>query len=172
MRCELIILSHNLKKQNIMKLNYKKPTLEEVLTETESSVFESPISEYTPSEHMGIEKISLDDDFTRIDFVYIAPKQYSNGGWIQINSGCYIRPIDSEVRYKLIRAINIPLAPSKYYFKSKGQVHQFTLLFPALPKNVKHIDIIERLAEGTYFNFFKVALQHQEPTLIRILNEN
>jgi hypothetical protein len=64
------------------------------------------------------------------------------------------------------------LAPSKYYFKSKGQVHQFTLLFPALPKNLKQIDIIERLAEGTFFNFFRVALQHNEPTLIRIINEN
>ena len=155
-----------------MKQNFKKETLEEVLKQTESYVFKNPISQHTPNEHMGIEKISLDDDFTRVDFVYIAPKKYINGGWITIDSGYFIRPIGSEVRYKLIRAINIPLAPSKYYFKSKGQVHQFTLLFPALPKNVKHIDIIERLAEGTYFNFFKVALQHQEPTLIRILNEN
>ena len=162
----------NLKKQNIMKLNYEKETLEEVLTETESYVFESPISEYTPNEHMGIEKISLDDDFTRIDFVYIAPKKYINGGWIQIDSGCCIRPVGSEVRYKMVSAINIPLAPSKYYFKSKGQVHHFTLLFPPIPKSVKQIDIIERLAEGTYFNFFRIALQHNAPTLIRIINEN
>ena len=155
-----------------MKSNYEKETLEEVLTETESFVFENPISQHTPNEHLGIEKISLDDDFTRIDFVYISPKQYLNGGWIQIDPGCYIRPIGSEVRYKMVSAINIPLAPSKYYFKSKGQVHHFTLLFPALPKSVKQIDIIERLAEGTYFNFFRVALQHNAPTLIRILNEN
>jgi hypothetical protein len=72
----------------------------------------------------------------------------------------------------MVRAINVPIAPSKYYFANKAQVHHFTLLFPALPKTVKHIDIIEKLAEGTYFNFFKVALQHNEPTLIRILNEN
>lgn len=155
-----------------MKPNYQKETLEEVLIENESYVFKSPISEYTPNEHLGIEKISLADDFTRIDFVYIAPKQYINGGWIQINSGCFIRPIGSEVRYKMIRAIHIPVAPTKYIFKRCGEVHHFSLLFPALPKNVKHIDIIERLAEGTYFNFFKVALQHQEPTLIRIINEN
>lgn len=155
-----------------MKPNYEKETLEEVLTATESFVFENPISEYTPNEHMGIEKISLDDDFTRIDFVYIAPKKYINGGWIQMDSGCFIRPIGSEVRYKMVSAINIPLAPAKYLFKAKGQLHHFTLLFPALPKSVKHIDVIERLAEGTYFNFFKVALQHQEPTLIRIINEN
>jgi hypothetical protein len=155
-----------------MKPNYEKETLEEVLTATESFVFKNPISQHTPNEHLGIEKISLEDDFTRIDFVYIAPKKYSNGGWIQIDSGCYIRPIGSDVRYKMIRAIDIPIAPTKYIFKRCGEVHHFSLLFPALPKSVKFIDIIERLAEGTYFNFFKVALQHQEPTLIRIINEN
>ena len=155
-----------------MKPNYEKETLEEVLTETESYVFKNPISQHTPNEHLGIEKISLDDDFTRIDFVYIASKLYKNGGWIQIDSECYIRPIGSEVRYQMVKAINIPLAPSKYYFTSKAQVHHFTLLFPALSKTVKHIDIIEKLAVGTYFNFFKVALQHQETALIRIINEN
>ncbi len=155
-----------------MKTNFETKTEEELLTITEPYVFKNPISKYTPSEHMGIEKISLDDDFTRIDFVYIAPKQYINGGWIQMDSGCFIRPIGSETRYRMVSAINIPLAPSKYYFKSKGQVHHFSLLFPPIPKSVKQIDIIERLAEGTYFNFFRVFLQHNEPTLIRIVNEN
>ena len=155
-----------------MKTNYETETQEELLKKIETEVFKNPISKYTPNEHMGIEKISLDDDFTRIDFVYIAPKQYINGGWIQMDSGCFIRPIGSEICYKMVSAINIPLAPSKYYFKSKGQVHNFSLLFPPMPKSVKQIDIIERLTEGTYFNFFRVSLQHNEPTLIRIVNEN
>ena len=155
-----------------MKTNYETETREELLKKLEPNVFKNPISQQTPNEHLGIEKISLDDDFTRIDFVYIAPKKYLNGGWLQIDSGCYIRPIGSEIRYKMVSAINIPLAPSKFYFKSQGQVHQFTLLFPALPKSVKQIDIIERLAEGRFFNFFRVALQHNAPILIRIINEN
>ena len=155
-----------------MKTNYETEIQEELLKKLEPNVFKNPISQQTPNEHLGIEKISVDDDFTRIDFVYIAPKKYINGGWIQMDSGCFIRPIGSEIRYKMVSAINIPLAPSKYYFKSKGQVHHFSLLFPALPKSVKQIDIIERLAEGTFFNFFKVTLQHNAPTLIRIINEN
>ena len=155
-----------------METNYETETQEELLKEIEPNVFKNPISKYTPNEHLGIEKISLNEDFTRIDFVYISPKMYVNGGWIQIDSGCYIRPIGSNTRYKMIQAINIPIAPTKYYFKSKGQVHHFSLIFPALPKNVKQIDIIEKLAEGTYFNFFRVQLQHNEPTLIRIINEN
>jgi hypothetical protein len=138
-----------------MKTNFETKTEEEALTITEPYVFKNPISQYTPSEHMGIEKISLDDDFTKIDFVYIAPKQYINGGWIQLDSGCFIRPIGSEIRYKMVSAINIPLAPSKYYFKSKGQVHHFSLIFPTRAKDIRAIDFIEKLAEG---NFFNIAL--------------
>lgn len=155
-----------------MKTNNAKETLKQVLTETELYVFKNPISQHITDEHLGIEKISLDMDFTRIDFVYIAPKQYINGGWIQMDSGCYIKPISSEIKYKMVGAINIPIAPSKYCFKSKGQVHHFTLLFPAIPKNSKQIDIIEKFAEGNYFNFFRVGLQHNAPTIIRIINEN
>lgn len=155
-----------------MKSNFINKSLEEILAVSELLVFENPISEYAPNENLGIEKISLDDDYTRIDFVCIAPKKYINGGWIQIDSGCFIRPTGSEIHYKMISAVNIPIAPSKYYFKGKGQVHRFTLIFPALSKSVKQIDIIEKFAEGTFFNFFKVNLQHQDPTLIRIINEN
>lgn len=155
-----------------MKTNFETKTEEELLTISEPYVFKNPISEYTPDDNLGIEKISLDDDFTRIDFVYIAPKMYANGGWIQMDANTFIRPIGSDTRYKMIQSINIPITPSKYYFKGCGQVHHFTLLFPPLPKNVNQIDIIEKLGEGTYFNFFRVALQHNQPTLIRIINEN
>lgn len=154
-----------------MKSNFAEQTTEEVLS-PETYVLKNPVAQHTPSEYMGIEKISLDADFTRIDFVYIAPKKYINGGWIQIDPQCFIRPIGSETRYKMVQAINIPIAPAKYHFQSKGQIHHFTLLFPPLPKSVKQIDIIEKLAEGTFFNFFSVALQHNAPTLIRIINEN
>jgi hypothetical protein len=121
---------------------------------------------------LGIEKVILDDEFTRIDFVYISSRKYINGGWIHINSGCFIRPKGSEVCYRMIKAINIPIAPTKYHFMSKGQVHHFSLIFPAIPKNVTHIDVIEKLDDGPYFNFFGVALQHNQPTVIRIINEN
>ena len=64
-----------------MKTNYETETQEELLKKLEPNVFKNPISEQTPNEHLGIEKISLDDDFTRIDFVYIAPKKYLNVGF-------------------------------------------------------------------------------------------
>ena len=154
-----------------MKTNFKNESQQE-MTQTETRVFTNPISDFTPNEHMGIEQITLNEDNTRIDFVYISPKDYKNGGWIQMDANCFIRPIGSEIRYKMKQAINIPIAPNKYHFKRSGQVLRFSLLFPALPKEVKAIDFIEKHAEGTYFNFFNIALQHNEPTLIRIVNEN
>lgn len=154
-----------------MKTNFKNESQQEMI-QTETIVFTNPISNFTPNEHMGIEQITLNEDNTRIDFVYISPKDYKNGGWIQMDANCFIRPVGSEIRYKMKQAINIPIAPNKYHFKRSGQVLRFSLLFPALPKEVKAIDFIEKHAEGTYFNFFNIALQHNEPTLIRIVNEN
>lgn len=154
-----------------MKTNFKNESQQE-MTQTETRVFTNPISDFTPNEHMGIEQITLNEDNTRIDFVYISPKDYKNGGWIQMDANCFIRPVGSEIRYKMKQAINIPIAPNKYHFKRSGQILRFSLLFPALPKEVKAIDFIEKHAEGTYFNFFNIALQHNEPTLIRIVNEN
>jgi hypothetical protein len=154
-----------------MKTNFKNESQQEMI-QTETRVFTNPISDFTPNEHMGIEQITLNEDNTQIDFVYISPKDYKNGGWIQMDANCFIRPVGSEIRYKMIQAINIPIAPNKYHFKRSGQVLRFSLLFPALPKEVKAIDFIEKDAKGTYFNFFNIALQHNEPTLIRIINEN
>lgn len=154
-----------------MKTNFKNESQQE-MTQTETRVFTNPISDFTPNEHMGIEQITLNEENTQIDFVYISPKDYKNGGWIQMDADCFIKPVGSEIRYKMIQAINIPIAPNKYHFKRSGQVLRFSLLFQALPKEVKAIDFIEKDAKGTYFNFFNIALQHNEPTLIRIVNEN
>lgn len=153
-----------------MEIKINEKTKETILIDAETYIFKCPFSEYVPDSAVGIESISLDDDYTRVDFVYISPKEYPNGGWVQIDGASYIRPIGSEKKYNLIRAINIPLTPSKHYFKKSGQILKYTLLFPALPKSTKQIDIIEKLEPGTYFNFFRVNLTHGEPLLITINN--
>ena len=134
-------------------------------------IFKSPTSEYTPDSQIGIECVSIDDNYTRIDFIYISPKHYTNGGWVQICGEAFIRPSGTDKKYYLIKSINIPIAPNKHYFKKSGQLLQFSLLFPALPKTVTEIDIIEKLAPGSYFNFFRVGLTKNQPLLI-CLNHN
>ena len=103
-----------------------------------------------------LKSIELSDEYTRIDFVYRAPQMYINGGWIQMESNAYIQPVGSQVKYYLLRAINIPIAPIKHYFKRKGEFHTYTLIFPALPADTTKINIIEKEAPGTYFNFYNI----------------
>ena len=152
-----------------MKSNFKKDTFlgKEVL-----EVFESPTSEITPNKRMGIERIILHTNYTHVDFVYIASKKYLNGGWIQLHPDCFLRPSGTEIEYKMIEAIAIPIAPSKLHFNAPGQVHHYSLVFPALPKDIEYIDVIEKKEKGTFFNFYGIALQHNEPTEIRTIHEN
>jgi hypothetical protein len=121
---------------------------------------------------MGIERIILHTNYTQVDFVYIASKKFLNGGWIQLHPYCFIRPSGTEIEYKMIEAISIPIAPSKLHFNASGQVHHYSLLFPAIPINCDYIDVIEKKEMGTFFNFYCVALQHHEPTEIRTIHEN
>jgi len=114
----------------------------------------NPEADY--SDKICVKSIELTDAYTRIDFWYKAPDYYHQRRLDQIDPLCYIRPSGSNMRYSLFKAINIPLAPEKFYFRRCGQLHSYSLYFPALPKDTKTIDIIEREAPGTYFNFYGV----------------
>jgi hypothetical protein len=122
---------------------------------------DSPVKLYNPEgmdykNQLRVKSIEATSEYTRIDFIYKSSMIYDNGGWIKMEPDCYIQPIGSSTKYKLVKAIGIPLAPLKHYFKRQGEYHPYTLLFPPLPKKTKAIDIIEKLAPGTYFNFYNV----------------
>lgn len=91
-------------------------TLQETEVIKETKTFKSPLSDRTPCKYLGIDKITMNEQYTQIDFVYIAPKKYVNGGWIQIDAKSFIRPINSETHYPLLEARNISIAPTKLYF--------------------------------------------------------
>ena len=105
---------------------------------------------------LRVKFIEVTDEYTRIDFIYRSSMIYENGGWIQMERDAYIQPKGSSTKYRLVKAIGIPIAPLKHYFKRQGEYHPYTLMFPAVPKDTKRIDIIEKLAPGTYFNFYNV----------------
>jgi hypothetical protein len=106
-----------------------------------------------------IQSIDLNEEYTRIDFKYTSSKEYINGGWIQMERNSFIRDTLSKRTYPLLFALNITIAPEKFHFRRKGQAHTYTLVFPALPKSTKAIDIIEKETPGTYFNFSRDLLQ-------------
>jgi len=107
-----------------------------------------------------IKTVNVHEDPLRIDFLYYANNKYINGGWVHIMPQTYIRPVGSDTRYTLLQAINIPIAPLKHHFKSKSDMLFYSLLFPRLPKDVTHIDIIEHDGAGdNWFNFYNVAME-------------
>lgn len=109
-----------------------------------------------PSQNLRLKSIELTEEYTRIDFHYQSSYIYDNGGWIQIHEGSYIQPVGSSQKYGLLKAIGIPMAPMKHYFKRQGEHYTYTLIFPALPKNTQKINIIEREGPGNFFNFYNV----------------
>jgi len=121
----------------------------------------APIKLYNPNgmdftKSLRIKCIEATEEYTRIDFIYKSSMIYENGGWIQMERYAYISPVGSTSKFRLIRAIGIPITPLKHYFKRQGEYHPYTLIFPALPKDTKCIDIIEKEAPGTYFNFYNI----------------
>ncbi len=105
-------------------------------------------------------RIQQEEEYTRIDFVYKAKSYYHRGGWVNIRPDTFIRIPGSGDNFKLINAVNIPLAPQKHYFNSTKEWLAYTLYFPALPKGTSTIDIIEHEGPGgNWFNFYGVSLE-------------
>ncbi|MBK6953822.1 MAG: hypothetical protein IPH24_17770 [Crocinitomicaceae bacterium] len=130
-------------------------------TEISTVIFFNSTAPFNKSERCKVMSIELSDDYTRIDFEYLSPHHYENGGWIEMNPRSFIRIVGSEVKYPLLRTENIPISPNKYFFKACGVKHYYSLFFAALPKDTSCIDIIEREAPGNYFNFYDVSLKQQ-----------
>jgi hypothetical protein len=130
----------------------------EILLDKET---ENPKTRYNPdrlqpNQCLKVQSIECTEEYTRIDFHYRSSEHYHNGGWIQMDKGAYIQPVNSSQKYTLVKAIGIPIAPLKHYFSKQGEHYTYTLIFPALPKKTKKINIIEKEAPGNYFNFYNV----------------
>ena len=72
---------------------------------------------------------------TFIHCSYISNPKYINGGWINIWPTTYLFHKPTGAHIMLLHAINIPLGPAQYHFEKAGQLINFTLIFPVIPKN-------------------------------------
>lgn len=113
----------------------------------------------TKNKQLEILRIRATEEYTIIDFFYHASKIYDNGGWVQISGDSFIRRSNGGEKLKLIKAVNIPIAPNKHYFKSQNDTLAYTLYFPALPSGTLLFDIIEFEPNlcGNFFNFYSVS---------------
>ena len=105
-------------------------------------------------------RIIKDVNFTRIDFIEYPNKKCNDFGWSNVKDEMFIRDNKNEEKLKLIRAVNIPIAPKKHFFKNEDDCHVFSLYFPRLLPKVYAIDIIESedSKDRKDYNFYGVDL--------------
>lgn len=137
-----------------VKIEKQIEVVRETKTSTKIKLYNPEALDHSLAHRM--KSVEITDEYTRIDFIYRSSKVYINGGWIQIDCDTYISPTGSSMKYRLVRAIGIPFAPIKHYFKNQGEYYTYSLIFPALPAGTAKINIIEKEAPGTYFNFYGI----------------
>ena len=116
-------------------------------------------------------RVILNENYTQIDFGYVAEWIYIRGGWIRIAPHTFIQVQGSEKRYNMTEAKNITIAPEQHHFESKQDWRVFTLFFEPIPIKDCVIDIIEEEdPEPTDFNFYGIRLTDAKGT--EILTEN
>lgn len=136
-----------------------KETEEQQIKELEKIIYR-PMLKHQICHNAEIMRIKEEDDLTRIDFIYYATPYYKNGGWVQLEGGTFIRPIETKQRLTLVKAVNMPIAPTKHWFKSTKEFLCYTLYFPPLPKGTTAIDIIEcDVKGGDWFNFYGISME-------------
>lgn len=138
-----------------MEILILKPKIKEF-----EKVVYNPIVKHQAVSCPEILRINIEDNLTRIDFIYYAKSYYENGGWVQIDRNSFIRPVGSNLKLGMVKVANITIAPAKHWFKSTKDILCYTLYFPPVPKGTKQIDIIEKGASvGTWFNFYGVSME-------------
>ena len=120
-----------------------------------------PIFEEQFKKNPVILRVVLSYEFTRIDFGYAAPWIYNKGGWIHIAPQTFIQVKSINERFKLTKAINIPIAPDRIDFESTEDWRVFSLYFEPIPINDCMIDIIEdENPDEKNFNYYNIELKN------------
>ena len=88
---------------------------------------------------------------TLVHCKYVSQDKYQNGGWVNIYQSTYLVNSDTNDMLVMAQAYNVPISPAKHYFKQAGQLKQFTLVFPRVPKHWKRFHLLEVADSGGGF---------------------
>ena len=94
---------------------------------------------------------STEDGFTYLHCTCTAHPMLVSDWWVNISKESVISDRITRERLALVHAINIPLAPERYYLKDKEEVVGFTLVFPKTPDHWIMFDFIEPSSSGSGF---------------------
>lgn len=106
--------------------------------------------------NVEISRISLTDTLTIVEMYFLAPLDDT---WICADKNFHIKPNNSNDRFFLVLAEDIPLCPKREKITRDKIYKKFLLYFPILNSSVKRIDIIEKARNG--FNFYGVWLEEK-----------
>jgi len=107
--------------------------------------------------NVEISRISLTDTLTVVEMYFLAPLDDT---WICADKNFHIKPNNSNDRFFLVLAEDIPLCPKREKITRDKIYKKFLLYFPILDSSVKRIDIIEKAKDG--FNFYGVWLEEKQ----------
>lgn len=97
-----------------------------------------PYVQEQSDEHVNIKAVIVNDNYTIVSF-QIVPNEDET--WITIDENTYIEANNKQ--FKMMDASGIPISPEKTYGLSAGEIVNFYLTFPPIPKDTKEINIIE-----------------------------
>jgi hypothetical protein len=87
---------------------------------------------------------------TMVHCKYVSQDKYENGGWVNIYKTTFLVNPDTKDMLPLAQAYNVPVSPARHYFKQAGQLKQFTLLFPQVPRHWKRFHLLEVAEKGGF----------------------
>lgn len=121
-----------------------------------AQTFNNPNVGYRTAKTLALTKVQIAGDYLRLDFKHIGSSLYDGESWFNIFPTTEI--VDSNGRYKLIKADNVSIAPGKTTVKN-FQTSYFSLYFPKIPIwSGKIIHMIEDEKSFSSFNFYNITL--------------
>lgn len=125
-----------------------------------AQTFIEPVFDRTDTPNLHINKIEITDDTTFVYCTYIA----ETGSWANISPKTFIKDLNTNEKYYIIRCEGIPFAPAKQEFKIDTLTYYpIVFVFPAIT-NPSKIDFIEDPANEA-FNIHGINL-HKSFTYI------
>lgn len=121
----------------------------------------NPFYLYTSNEQLEILRIVLDEHATRLDCVFHSSNKPLGMRDVLILQKTFLRIYtkDTEpLKLELLNAVNIPIFPAYYRFKSTDERFHFSLYFPPMPEQPVMIDLIEKDSAGPCTNIMGLLL--------------
>ncbi|MCB8964985.1 MAG: hypothetical protein H6536_08110 [Bacteroidales bacterium] len=128
----------------------------------------SPFAAEQSHLELNIDTITFFDDSTV--FRLTVENKLDKGGWFCADRSIYVEIPGTGARFYLQKSRSIPTCPNAHSFSRKGERLSFALVFAALPKNLRTINLVED-CNNACFSFKGVILDAKLNADIRTYNQ-